>query len=103
MTLPFTAPDYLAPNGPRWVPGATEIPATIQVDGRGTRWIVWAIREGGRVIDWRTTFDTPGPVRRATTTATPAHPQYLSDETVAAAARAAKREAKARRMGRGYP
>ena len=67
-----------------------------QTDGRGTRWVVDAVQQGGRVLVW---FAWVGR-RTATTTAVPEHPDYPSDAAVIDAARAAKRDAKARMRAR---
>jgi hypothetical protein len=64
----------------------------IQADGRGVRWRIAAIKAGGRVIHWVSWGDA----RKATTTATPDHPNYPSDADVIAATRAARKAERAR-------
>ena len=81
--------EYRAPDGPRWVPGVTLSDA--QVDGRGTKWLVLKIKDGGRVIVWDT---AAGTYRQATTAVTPDHPDYPSDAAVLAWQRAARRAAR---------
>jgi hypothetical protein len=93
---PYTAPEHRAPEGPRWLRGLDV--GDTQIDGRGTKWTVWSTAEGGRVIQWT----APGPGlfaahRKATTTVTPTHPDYPTDEQVIAARRAAAARAKAAR------
>ncbi len=90
-----TTPQYKGPAGPRWIPR----PALYghQVDGTGTSWTIQDIQQGGRIIKW---LAPDG--RRATTEATPAHPDYPSDELVLAAARDAKRAAKEAECRAGY-
>lgn len=96
---PYTAPEHRAPAGPRWLRHLKV--GDKQVDGRGTTWTVQSTAEGGRTIYWT----APGPglwgaPRRATTTVTPAHPDYPTDEEVIAARRVAAARAKAARLGR---
>ncbi len=85
-----TSPEYRAPDGPRWVPGATLSDA--QVDGRGAKWLVLKIKDGGRVIVWAT---ATGAYRQATTAVVPTHPDYPSDATVLAWQRAQRRALRA--------
>lgn len=64
----------------------------MQTDGRGVKWEVTAVEQGGRVLHW-VSWDGR---RRATTTAVPGHPDYPSDDAVVAAAREARRQERAR-------
>lgn len=82
---PVTSPHYLPPDGPRWLPRLRVGDA--QIDGRGTRWAVTRVEAGGRVVHW----DSAG--RRARTEAVSTHPEYPSDEAVAAWHRARWRAA----------
>lgn len=88
---PFTAPPYVAPDGPRWVPGAQR--GDTQTDGRGVRWFCEQVEQGGRVLHWRAS----GTLRMARTEVTPAHPAYPSDEAVVAQQRAERAARKAAR------
>ncbi len=92
MTTPFTAPPYLAPDGPGWLKNARV--GDIIRDGRGVRWEVRAVEQGGRVLHWQSWGGLS-----ARTEAAPEHPDYPTDAEVLAVSRAAKREAQRRLRG----
>lgn len=78
-----------AQDGPRWLRGAwVGMP---QTDGRGVRWELDRIEEGGRVLHWRSWGDS----RKATTTVVPGHPDYPSDAAVLAWQRDERRRERA--------
>jgi hypothetical protein len=90
-TAPFTTPDYCAPDGPRWIPGA--LVGDTQIDGRGVRWRVDRVEQGGRVLHW-TAGGYMAPGRKATTAVTETHPAYPSDAAVAEWQRDQRRRAR---------
>lgn len=85
-----TAPAYRAPDGPHWMPRAQV--GDPQNDGRGVRWVITAVEQGGRVLRWRSWGDA----RVTVTEATPTHPDYPTDADVLAATRADRRAERAR-------
>jgi hypothetical protein len=88
VSLPPTEPTGRAPAGPRWLRGL-QVEDT-QIDQRGTKLRVSEVRDGGRTVRW---YAASGPFLVATTTAAPTHPDYPTDEEIAAA-RAAARKAR---------
>lgn len=83
-----------AVDGPRWVPNA--VLGDTQTDGRGVRWVVDAVQQGGRVLVW---FAWVGR-RTATTTVVEGHPDYPSDAAMIEVERERRRAAKARMRAR---
>lgn len=78
-------------TGPKWQPTRRfgDVYVVTQSDSNGVVWMLMAREQGGRVLRWAS---AQTPSRNATTSIMPAHPQYPSDEVVAAEARAAQRE-----------
>lgn len=74
------------PDGPRWLKDAwIGMP---QTDGRGVRWEVVQIEQGGRVLHWRSSNWS----RKARTEVVASHPHYPNDSEVLAAERAVRKE-----------
>lgn len=98
---PYTPPrPALAVRGPRWVANATArayswdgpVGGTQQTDGRGTTWTCTSVEQGGRVLRW---VAASGAVAR--TECTPDHPDYPTDDQLAARARDRRRTEKVNR------
>jgi hypothetical protein len=77
-------------TGPKWQPTRRcgDVYTVTQSDSSGVVWMLMAREQGGRVLRWQSVGDK----RVAMTSITAAHPQYPSDEAVAAEVRATQRE-----------
>lgn len=89
IPVPATVPAGRAPAGPRWLRGLQV--GDTQIDQRGQKWRVDAVLDGGRTVKW---YSDTGAWLDATTTAAPTHPDYPTDEEIAAARAAARKAAR---------